>query len=149
MINITRPLTPNSIGNSVYTKQTSHHYKKTSSNTQTKKSFVQEKYPKELYQSEIRVHNQSLAEYDLDIYDIMVDLIESSKPNLSLYKQQPYLTFTIRLKLIDFLLKMSIRLKILPLCFSKLLKYLIDIVLKNSIVRSKSINYNHMFMDCQ
>ena len=36
MINITRPLTPNSIGNSVYTKQTSHHYKKTSSNTQTK-----------------------------------------------------------------------------------------------------------------
>lgn len=122
MINITRPLTPNSIGNSVYTKQTSHHYKKTSSNTQTKKSFVQEKYPKELYQSEIRVHNQSLAEYDLDIYDIMVDLIESSKPNLSLYKQQPYLTFTIRLKLIDFLLKMSIRLKILPFVFFKAVK---------------------------
>lgn len=58
----------------------------------------------------------------MDIYDIMVDLIESSKPNLSLYKQQPYLTFTIRLKLIDFLLKMSIRLKILPFVFFKAVK---------------------------
>ncbi|RCK55824.1 G1/S-specific cyclin CLN1 [Candida viswanathii] len=126
-MNITRPLTPKSIGTSAYSKQQSshsHHHKKPSMSTTTStiKTFVQEKYPKQLYQSEIKIHNQSLAEYDLDIYDIMVDLIETSKPNLSLYKQQPYLTFTIRLKLIDFLLKMSIRLKILPFVFFKAVK---------------------------
>ena len=103
MINITKPLTPKSISQQKQQQQ-QHPYK----NISTTKSFVQEKYPSQLYESEIKIHNQSLAEYDLDIYDIMVNLIETNKPNLSLYKQQPYLTFTIRLKLIDFLLKMSI-----------------------------------------
>lgn len=122
MINITKPLTPKSI--SQQKQQQQHPYKnisttKSNNNPQASgsKSFVQEKYPSQLYESEIKIHNQSLAEYDLDIYDIMVNLIETNKPNLSLYKQQPYLTFTIRLKLIDFLLKMSIRLKILPFVF--------------------------------
>ena len=127
MINITKPLTPKSI--SQQKQQQQHPYKnisttKSNNNPQASgsKSFVQEKYPSQLYESEIKIHNQSLAEYDLDIYDIMVNLIETNKPNLSLYKQQPYLTFTIRLKLIDFLLKMSIRLKILPFVFFKAVK---------------------------
>ena len=130
MINITRPLTPKSIGKSIsqhpyksiQTKSNQQNNNNNTTTTTSGKSFVQEKYPSQLYESEIKIHNQSLAEYDLDIYDIMVDLIETNKPNLTLYKQQPYLTFTIRLKLIDFLLKMSIRLKILPFVFFKAVK---------------------------
>ncbi|ODV80765.1 cyclin-like protein, partial [Suhomyces tanzawaensis NRRL Y-17324] len=84
--------------------------------------FFQYEYPTPLYQKELEVHQQSLNEYDEEIYQVMVDMLESNKPNLDLYKQQPYLTFSIRLKLIDFLLKMSIRLKILPFVFFKAVK---------------------------
>ncbi|KAG7661395.1 HGC1 [[Candida] subhashii] len=90
-----------------------------SSPQEERKSFTQVKYPKDLYTSELDIHTRNLAEYDMDIYEVMLDLIESNQPNLELYKQQPYLTFPIRQKLIDFLLKMSIRLKIIPFVFVK------------------------------
>ncbi|KAK6456167.1 cyclin-like protein, partial [Scheffersomyces xylosifermentans] len=79
--------------------------------------FVQFDYSTELYESEVAVHNQSLDEYYEEIQEMMLSLIETNRPNLELYKQQPYLSFAIRSKLIDFLLKMSIRLKILPFVF--------------------------------
>lgn len=79
-------------------------------------------YPSHLYKSELIQHNKSLDEYELEIYETFVESLELNKPNIELYKQQPYLTFSIRLKLIDFLLKMSIRLKILPFVFFKAVK---------------------------
>lgn len=85
-------------------------------------NFHQYEYPSQLYKSELLQHEKSLEEYDLDIYETFVESLESNKPNLELYKQQPYLTFSIRLKLIDFLLKMSIRLKILPFVFFRAVK---------------------------
>lgn len=85
-------------------------------------SFLQFEYPPQLYKSELSQYDTSLAEYDEDIYELMIELLESNRLNLDLYKQQPYLTFQIRLKLIDFLLKMSIRLKILPFVFFKAVK---------------------------
>ncbi|KAI3404641.2 HGC1 [Candida oxycetoniae] len=130
MINVTRPLTPSStrpnhikqqrLAPSQFECLTSRKIMKTEP-PQTKQ-FKQVNYPQELYESEIRIHKQNFSEYDLDIYDAMVDLILSSRPNLQLYKEQPYLTFAIRLKLIDFLLKMSVRLKILPFVFFKAIK---------------------------
>lgn len=85
-------------------------------------TFYQYNYPPQLYTSELNNHNQSLEEYSDDVYSSITQLLESNKPNLDLYKQQPYLTFSIRLKLIDFLLKMSIRLKILPFVLFKAVK---------------------------
>lgn len=85
-------------------------------------SFFQFEYPSPLYKSELSQHATSLSEYNEDVYDVMVDLLDANRPCLDLYKQQPYLTFPIRLKLIDFLLKMSIRLKILPFVFFKAVK---------------------------
>lgn len=85
-------------------------------------SIHQFEYPSALYKSELIQHNKSLTEYDDDIYESLIESLELNKPNIDLYKQQPYLTFSIRLKLIDFLLKMSIRLKILPFVFFKAVK---------------------------
>lgn len=82
----------------------------------------QYEYPNELYKLELQQHDKSLKEYDLEIYQTFLESLEMNKPNIELYKQQPYLTFSIRLKLIDFLLKMSIRLKILPFVFYKAVK---------------------------
>ncbi|KAK6462847.1 hypothetical protein DFJ63DRAFT_313975 [Scheffersomyces coipomensis] len=84
--------------------------------------FVQIDYPIEIYTHEILTQNQTLEEYHQEISDFLLELNEVSKPNMELYKQQPYLTFSIRLKLIDFLLKMSIRLKILPFVFFRAVK---------------------------
>lgn len=85
-------------------------------------NLSQKPYSSELYELEVACHNVSVNEYKLDFTHIMYDLVQSSKPNMELYKQQPYLTPVIRCKLIDFLLKMSIRLKILPFVFFKAVK---------------------------
>lgn len=84
--------------------------------------FDQSEYPIQLYQSELSNHELTLDEYELDIFETIIESIDNTKPNLDLYKQQPYLTLSIRLKLIDFLLKMTIRLKILPFVFYKAIK---------------------------
>ncbi|RLV93114.1 Hypha-specific G1 cyclin-related protein 1 [Spathaspora sp. JA1] len=81
--------------------------------------FTQLKYPQELYKSELKIHNANVSEYECDIYDNMAELIGQTRPNIELYKQQPYLTFPIRQKLVDFLLKISNRLKIIPFVFFK------------------------------
>lgn len=85
-------------------------------------NFHQYEYPRQLYSSELLHHEKALEEYELDVYESFVQSLRLCKPNLDLYKQQPYLTFSIRLKLIDFLLKMSIRLKILPFVFFRAVK---------------------------
>ncbi|KAI5956655.1 HGC1 [Candida margitis] len=85
----------------------------------TPKQFEQELYSSHMYSSEISTHEKQVSEYDMDIYETMLEQIEQTKPNVSLYKQQPYLTPAIRVKLVEFLLKMSVRLKILPFVFYK------------------------------
>ncbi|KAK6199601.1 cyclin-like protein, partial [Scheffersomyces amazonensis] len=86
------------------------------------KTFIQLDYPLELYAKEISIQTQTLEEYGKEVSEFMIRLCENSKPNMELYRQQPYLTFSIRLKLIDFLLKMTIRLKILPFVFFRAVK---------------------------
>lgn len=80
--------------------------------------FTQVDYPAALYESELAQHKMALEQYE-EIHHHMSRAQEAARPNLDLYKQQPYLTFLIRLKLIDFLVKMAIRLKILPFVLHK------------------------------
>lgn len=84
--------------------------------------FLQFEYPPQLYRSEIERHSVNVNEYHQEIVATMLHSIKNNRPNLELYQQQPYLTFAIRGKLIDFLLKMSIRLKILPFVFFRAVK---------------------------
>lgn len=97
-----------------------------SSNTRTNlevlQNLTQQPYSSDLYELEVACHNESINEYKLEFTLLMYELSQNSKPNVELYKQQPYLTPVIRCKLIDFLLKMSIRLKILPFVFFKAVK---------------------------
>ncbi|EGV65764.1 cyclin [Yamadazyma tenuis] len=79
-------------------------------------------YPKTLYNRELEVHRASLQEYNEDIFNAIAASVTANKPNLELYQQQPYLTNSIRVKLIDFLLKMSVRLKIIPFVFFRAVK---------------------------
>lgn len=83
------------------------------------KQFEQKLYSSHLYSSEVSTHERVVSEYDMDIYETMLEQIEQNKPNVNLYKQQPYLTPAVRVKLVEFLLKMSVRLKILPFVFYK------------------------------
>ena len=129
MMNVTRPLTPQSIKSDQQSKlrfpldqNSLLQQQQQQQQQQQPKTFQQVQYPQELYESELHIHEQALQEYSLDVRDTMLQLLEISKPNISLYKQQPYLTFAIRLKLVDFLLKMSVRLKVLPFVFFKAVK---------------------------
>lgn len=78
--------------------------------------FHQYEYPKELYKFELSHHNKALQEYP-EVFNFTIN-----NANLQLYQQQPYLSFGIRVKLIEFLLKMSVRLKILPFVFYRAVK---------------------------
>ncbi|KAI5955622.1 HGC1 [Candida jiufengensis] len=89
---------------------------------QSKKEFKQLPYSSKLYKSELTIHQQTINEYEFEIYNNIINLMELNKPNMKLYNQQPYLTYNIRLKLIDFILKMSQRLKILPFVYFKAIK---------------------------
>lgn len=84
-----------------------------------KPRFFQYEYPRGVYAREVGAHTLSVSEYDRDIYDTMMAQVAANRPNVDLYRQQPYLTPPIRAKLIDFLLKMAVRLKILPFVFAK------------------------------
>lgn len=84
--------------------------------------FIQLEYPPHLYNTELNRHSENLQEYKHEVLSTLINSINLNRPNLELYQQQPYLTFAIRTKLIDFLLKMSIRLKILPFVFFRAVK---------------------------
>ncbi|CAI5758764.1 unnamed protein product [Candida verbasci] len=127
MISLDKPMmTPKSIKQSRMQQQTLNPDNSFSSvasaSSSEPKEFKQELYSSDLYQSEISTHNQNLQEYNYEIRQIMYESSIKYKPKLQLYKQQPYVTFEIRSKLIDFLLKMSVRLKILPFVFFKAVK---------------------------
>lgn len=84
--------------------------------------FLQFDYPPQLYNTEVDRHADNFKEYKHEVLSTLINSINLNRPNLELYLQQPYLTFAIRNKLIDFLLKMSIRLKILPFVFFRAVK---------------------------
>lgn len=94
-------------------------YARSCMQSHSSKQFEQELYSSHLYSSEVSTHEQAVSEYDMEVYETMLEQIEQNKPNVNLYKQQPYLTPAVRVKLVEFLLKMSVRLKILPFVFYK------------------------------
>lgn len=79
----------------------------------------QYKYPYHLYKSEVRVHETAIHEYAADIVRAMHAALEAARPNMKLYQNQPYVNAAVRFKLVDFLLKMLVRLKILPFVFCR------------------------------
>lgn len=83
--------------------------------------FAQEDYPKRLYRRELSCHNAALEEYAEEIVHELKVASENCKTPIRklLLKQQPYLTANIRLKLIDFCMKMGARLKIIPFVMCK------------------------------
>lgn len=82
----------------------------------------QYEYPKPLSARETKAHDVAMEEYADEIYQALLVSLEVTKPNLELYRSQPHITPAIRLKLIDFALKLLVRLKILPFVFSQGIK---------------------------
>lgn len=82
--------------------------------------FTQTDYPLHLYRKEISTHNAVLEEYAEEIVN---DLKNSQNckhaARAHLFQQQPYLSFGIRMKLIDFCMKMGVRLKVIPFVIYK------------------------------
>jgi len=79
-------------------------------------------YPVQLYQSELLCHDYSLGEYNEEIIQHTIASMSRCKLDINLYKQQPYLNLEIRSKLVDFVLKMSTRLKLIPFISFKAIK---------------------------
>lgn len=77
----------------------------------------QYKYPYQLYKTEVRTHDTCIHEYAPEILEALTSALEAALPNIKLYNNQPYISPMVRMKLVDFLLKMSVRLKILPFVF--------------------------------
>ncbi|KAM9908800.1 hypothetical protein OXX69_005908 [Metschnikowia pulcherrima] len=82
-------------------------------------SFHQYKYPDALCEAETIVHEQVCEEYMEDITRVMHRALAVAKPNTKLLAHQPYLNAAARYKLVDFALKMSQRLKVLPFVFCR------------------------------
>lgn len=79
----------------------------------------QHKYSYNLYRSEVRTHETAIHEYAQDIVRTMQAALAAARPNVKLYDNQPYINLPVRFKLVDFLLKMLVRLKILPFVFCR------------------------------
>lgn len=84
--------------------------------------ITQRQYPTALSDHETRTHYKAIAEYADEIYQVMLEALEANQPNMDLYRSQPYITPEIRLKLVDFALKLLVRLKILPFVFCQGIK---------------------------
>lgn len=82
-------------------------------------SINQYKYLHQLYLKELLVHNETLQEYSDEISLALLTALEKSQPNFKLYENQPYITSVVRNKLVDFVLRMAVRLKIVPYVFCK------------------------------
>lgn len=78
----------------------------------------QYEYPKPLSDQETKAHDVVMEEYADEIYQVLMISLELTRPNVELYRSQPHITPSIRLKLIDFALKLLVRLKILPFVFT-------------------------------
>ncbi|OBA22109.1 cyclin-like protein [Metschnikowia bicuspidata var. bicuspidata NRRL YB-4993] len=79
----------------------------------------QYKYLAALYESELRTHALVVDEYMDDVTEAMQEALERTKPLAQFLTHQPYLTPSIRFKLLDFGLKLLVRLKVLPFVFCR------------------------------
>lgn len=80
-------------------------------------SIRQYKYPHILQKAEVRCHERTIHEYAAEILSTMSAALEAAAANMKLYGNQPYVSPAVRYKLVDFLLKMSVRLKMVPFVF--------------------------------
>lgn len=94
----------------------------------------QYRYPYESYKAEVRCHEKSIHEYSAEIMKTMKAALEEARPNVKLYSNQPYINSTVRSKLVDYLLKMLVRLKILPFVFYKAVRYFDRYCLKRIVL---------------
>ncbi|KAK8439353.1 cyclin [Candidozyma auris] len=79
----------------------------------------QYKYPHRLYEREVQIHADCFAEYEDDISLTLLRASVVTQPNFKLYDNQPYINASVRAKLVDFLLRMAVRLKLVPYVFCK------------------------------
>lgn len=84
-----------------------------------KVTINQYKYPYLLYKLEVRTHELVLHEYGSEVFAAMQRAISATRPNVRLLRNQPYLNGSVRYRLVDFALKMLVRLKILPFVFCR------------------------------
>lgn len=91
-------------------------------------------YPHKLYNAEVRTHEQAVHEYGPDILHAMAEILEATRPNVRLFENQPYVNAVVRHKLVDFLLKMAVRLKILPFVFCRAVRYFDRYCLKRIVL---------------
>lgn len=80
-------------------------------------SIRQYKYPHRLHKAEVRTHEMTIHEYAPEILATMAAVLEAAAANMKLYANQPYVSAAVRYKLVDFLLKMLVRLKLVPFVF--------------------------------
>lgn len=85
-------------------------------------NLKQQEYPAPLYESENLQHDYAIREYADELYDSLTRLSETRRPRMELYEQQPALTNDIRIKLINFAVRMSVRLKLLPFVLYRAIK---------------------------
>lgn len=94
----------------------------------------QYKYPYECYKAEVRCHEKTIHEYSEEIMESMKVAMKEARPNVKLCENQPYINSVVRLKLVDYLLKMLVRLKILPFVFFKAVRYFDRYCLKRVVL---------------
>lgn len=94
----------------------------------------QYKYPYESYKAEVRSHEKTIHEYSEEIMECMRVAMKEARPNIKLCENQPYINSVVRLKLVDYLLKMLVRLKILPFVFFKAVRYFDRYCLKRVVL---------------
>lgn len=97
-------------------------------------SIHQLKYPANLYKREVKNHETCIHEYESDIVETMMVALDATAPNIHLYNRQPFLDSTVRFKLVDFLLKMLVRLKLLPFVFCRAVRFFDRYCLKRIVL---------------
>lgn len=97
-------------------------------------SIHQLKYPANLYTREVTNHETCIHEYASDIVETMIVVLDTTAPNINLYNRQPYLNSAVRFKLVDFLLKMLVRLKLLPFVFCRAVRFFDRYCLKRIVL---------------
>lgn len=78
-------------------------------------------YPVSLYLLELRQHEKTFKDYQEELLNYIIKN-SHNKINIEVYKQQPYLNPLIRTQLLDFLLKMSIKMRTVSFVFFKAVK---------------------------
>lgn len=79
----------------------------------------QQRYPEALSSRDLASHAAVVDEYQDEILATLRADLATHRPVAKLVAKQPYVTSVFRHKLVDFLLKMSVRLKILPYVFCR------------------------------